>query len=530
MSNKAKNAKRNARKKESQRRKRELAAASTNGVPSTDGDPSTNDDGSNRGEGEEVNGQNDGEVDTEVEYVASEEIPEGIDENFKSILEKFRAREEKNVVITRENRNENDERTDTDSSSAQTIHHLSKRQTKKSQRLTVAELKQLVTSPELVETHDVTSPDPPFLIYLKSTPMSVSVPRHWAQKRKYLQGKRGVEKPAFCLPKYIEDTGIAEIRGTVQDDEAKSSIRQQGRQRVAPKMGKIDIDYKTLHDAFFKYQTRPPLTPYGTLYYEGKEFEQDMSKFRPGVLSEALKAALGMGEGMPVPWLINMQRHGPPPSYPNLKIPGLNAPLPPGASFGYHPGGWGKPPVDEFNRPLYPGVFANPEAEKKDELGVVYTGTGMVVRKNKGWGALPKPGDDDYESESSEEEESEEESGSEESGSDDDGDDDDGTKSGTRSSTTNGFDSVQSELQLRKGASDGDETPKELYTVLETKERTAAKGEVFGSDVTYVLPGQGGGDGTETVEGAESVIKKGEKKRKRGGDDEEDDGGKKFKF
>ena len=41
------------------------------------------------------------------------------------------------------------------------------------------------------------------------------------------------------------------------------------------------------------------------------------------------------------------QRYGPPPSYPHLKIPGLNAPIPPGASFGYHPGGWGKPPVDE---------------------------------------------------------------------------------------------------------------------------------------------------------------------------------------
>lgn len=32
-----------------------------------------------------------------------------------------------------------------------------------------------------------------------------------------------------------------------------------------------------------------------------------------------------------------------------MKIPGLNAPIPPGASFGYHPGGWGKPPVDEVN-------------------------------------------------------------------------------------------------------------------------------------------------------------------------------------
>jgi splicing factor 3B subunit 2 len=27
---------------------------------------------------------------------------------------------------------------------------------------------------------------------------------------------------------------------------------------------------QVLHDAFFKYQTRPKLTPMGDLYYEGK--------------------------------------------------------------------------------------------------------------------------------------------------------------------------------------------------------------------------------------------------------------------
>lgn len=52
-----------------------------------------------------------------------------------------------------------------------------------------------------------------------------------------------------------------------------------------------------------------------------------------------------------------MQRYGPPPSYPNLKIPGLNAPIPEGCSFGYHAGGWGKPPVDENGKPLYGDVF-----------------------------------------------------------------------------------------------------------------------------------------------------------------------------
>ena len=46
---------------------------------------------------------------------------------------------------------------------------------------------------------------------------SVPVPRHWSQKRKYLQGKRGIEKPAFQLPDYIEATGIGEMRKAYQE-------------------------------------------------------------------------------------------------------------------------------------------------------------------------------------------------------------------------------------------------------------------------------------------------------------------------
>ena len=85
----------------------------------------------------------------------------------------------------------------------------------------------------------------------------------------------------------------------------------------------------------------------------------NLKEKKPGVLSAELKAALGIQENVvtPPPWLINMQRYGLPPSYPNLRIPGLNAPLPPGATYGYHPGGWGKPPVDEYGRPLYGDVF-----------------------------------------------------------------------------------------------------------------------------------------------------------------------------
>ena len=91
--------------------------------------------------------------------------------------------------------------------------------------------------------------------------------------------------------------------------------------------------------------------------HAGKEYEMKASKAFPGSLSPELKAALGMSELSPPPWLINMQRYGPPPSYPSLKIPGLNAPIPPGTEFGYQPGGWGKPPVDESGQPLYGDVF-----------------------------------------------------------------------------------------------------------------------------------------------------------------------------
>lgn len=45
---------------------------------------------------------------------------------------------------------------------------------------------------------------------------TVPVPRHWSQKRAYLQGKRGIEKPPFQLPEFIEATGIgASARGWV---------------------------------------------------------------------------------------------------------------------------------------------------------------------------------------------------------------------------------------------------------------------------------------------------------------------------
>lgn len=89
---------------------------------------------------------------------------------------------------------------------------LSNKQKKKLLRMQVAQLKQAVLRPDLVEIHDPNSKEPELLIFLKGYRNAVPVPQHWSQKRKYLQGKRGFVKPPFQLPKFIENTGIAQIR------------------------------------------------------------------------------------------------------------------------------------------------------------------------------------------------------------------------------------------------------------------------------------------------------------------------------
>ena len=50
-------------------------------------------------------------------------------------------------------------------------------------------------------------------------------------------------------------------------------MKQKMRERVRPKMGKIDIDYQKLHDAFFRWQSKPKMTIHGDLYYEVSNVE-----------------------------------------------------------------------------------------------------------------------------------------------------------------------------------------------------------------------------------------------------------------
>ncbi|CAI5728168.1 unnamed protein product [Peronospora destructor] len=325
------------------------------------------------------------------------------------------------------------------------------------------------------KAHDVTSADPRLLVYLKSYRNTVPVPHHWCHKRKYLQGKRGFEKQPFKLPEFIAQTGIAEVRESVAEDDEKKKNKQRARERVQPKMGRVDIDYQVLHDAFFRFQTKPKLTQLGDLYYEGKEFEVKLKTKVPGQLSDELKSALGMVEGVPPPWLLNVQRYGPPPAYPNLKIPGLNAPIPEGASFGYHPGGWGKPPVDENGVPLYGDVFSKAsEAENQGE----------EINRER-WGEI-------------EEEEVEEEEGEGEKAEDfmeGDAEAKSLDATGLETPLVDGISSVASGLttpgivDLRKGirGTETPDAPQQLYTVLEQKE-TSVGTSLYGSGHAYVVP------------------------------------------
>lgn len=378
-------------------------------------------------------------------------------------------------------------------------NRVSNRKRKQISRLTVAQLKQLVERPDAVAREDVTAADPQLLVHLKSYRNAVPVPRHWSQKRKYLMNKRGIDKIPYRLPEFIAETGIQKLRDAYLEKEAEKALKQKSRERVQPKMGNMDIDYHILYNAFFKSQTKPRLTQQGDLYHENKEFEVDHKRFRPGVLSDRLKTALGMDPAdtkSPPPYLVAMQRFGPPPSYPNMEIPGLNAPIPAGAQFGYNPGQWGRPPVDEFGRPLYGDVFA---AGAKEEQAYPYE----LPAVTEPWGPV-----EDLD----EEEDDEGDEGDEDGAADGDGAAEapvpagvaahglatpDGIRSVSSTAAAHGMQTPAS-IDLRKtqkrqeaeeleAARGGEE--RKLFTVLPEREAAVGSGQVFGSAHTYEMPG-----------------------------------------
>jgi splicing factor 3B subunit 2 len=176
------------------------------------------------------------EEEVEIEYVAepvlppavaaaaSTSVPAGLPpgmgedsaqnqpESMESVLRRFHQRAAVSAVVTDDERKSpsTDAKISTVSSDEEGDYDdeddekkpMSKRKLRELTRPSVAELKRRVKRPDLVEAHDITAADPDFLIHLKSVSGTVPVPRHWGRKRKYLQGKRGFEKPPFQVSQF----------------------------------------------------------------------------------------------------------------------------------------------------------------------------------------------------------------------------------------------------------------------------------------------------------------------------------------
>lgn len=459
---------REAEKRRRRRDKKKLLKAATKPVKEEDEGTKTTD--------------TEGIEDVEVVYVSAK--PEDISEEFLKVFEKFTTAESLFATANKEEEKEADTgdgtaeepKTTADKDSDESDEDenrgkgVSNKERKLRRRMKVAELKQICPRPEVVEIWDATAADPKLLVYLKAYRNTVPVPRHWSQKRKFLQGKRGIEKQPFQLPDFVAATGIEKLRQAYIEKEDTKKLKAKQREKMQPKMGKMDIDYQVLHDAFFKYQTKPKLTQHGDLYHEGKEFEAKVRDYKPGQLSDELKEALGMVPAGPPTWLINMQRYGPPPSYPHLKIPGLNAPIPEGALFGYHPGGWGKPPVDETGKPLYGDVFGT-SAKGQDGF------EDEPVDRSKRWGDLEEEEEEEEEEEAEEEDEDDELK---------DVDHEGGIASVDTISTTPAGVETPDVIDLRKAQRK--EPEKNLYTVLGQQEEHVGPNALMGASHTYVIP------------------------------------------
>ena len=150
---------------------------------------------------------------------------------------------------------------------------MNKKQLKQEKRNLIAQFKILARNPDLIEDYDVNSKYPYFLNYLKGYKNTVEVPKNWEHKKKQFYFHKGLFKKIYKLPDYIEKTGISKLRDPLTEKNTMRMIRLKMKERMNPKLGKIDIDYEVLHDAFFKHQTKPELSKFGDIYYEGREEE-----------------------------------------------------------------------------------------------------------------------------------------------------------------------------------------------------------------------------------------------------------------
>lgn len=213
---------------------------------------------------------------------------------------------------------------------------VSKKKLRKLAKPTLSQLKSSTTYPQVIEWYDCDARYPYLLASIKSSKNVVPIPSHWQVRREYLSGRSLLEKRPFELPDIIKQTDIEVLRKTLpdgQNDKDEQSLKEISRARIQPKLGSLDIDYKKLHDVFFKLGTnwKPDvLLPFGDQYYENRnlydeaQWKKTIKETRPGKISSELRQIMNLPEGQLPPWCAKMNSLGMPPGYPNLRIAGLN--------------------------------------------------------------------------------------------------------------------------------------------------------------------------------------------------------------
>lgn len=215
----------------------------------------------------------------------------------------------------------------------------SKRKLRKLSKPSLLSLKETVTHPEIIEWFDCDAKDPFLLATIKSTKNVVPIPKHWQFKREYLSGRSLLNKKPFELPDIIKQTDISQMRETLPsdnnnlDEQNEKSIKELSRARVQPKLGSLDIDFKKMFNIFFKLgATWKPnlLLPFGDQFFENRNLIEEASwvemtqVYKPGKISQELRNIMGLQDGQLPIWCMEMNKIGLPPSYPNIKIAGIN--------------------------------------------------------------------------------------------------------------------------------------------------------------------------------------------------------------
>ncbi|EDO17894.1 hypothetical protein Kpol_1010p8 [Vanderwaltozyma polyspora DSM 70294] len=260
-------------------------------------------------------------------------------DTYKDLFARFEVRNkdskvDKNLSEVIESENLINEENEEDNVKDEFEADISKRKIRKLSKPTLAGLKTSVPYPQVIEWYDCDALNPYFLASIKSSKNIVPVPDHWQTKKEYLSGRSMLGKKPFELPELIKQTGIEEMRNTLPGkQETDESLKELSRARMQPKLGSLDLDYKKLHDVFFKLGAdwKPELLlGFGDLYYERRNLQNEeqwknLKKSKePGLISDELRKALNIQEGQLPPWCIKMNKIGLPPNYPNFKIAGIN--------------------------------------------------------------------------------------------------------------------------------------------------------------------------------------------------------------